>query len=269
MEVIAEHGVPTVTPGASAPAITNSGNAWISRGIPDDSLQSRILVRWAKQEDNISRLGFLYVNDDYGRGGFNAAVLAAADYGVELIAESFMGDDQNFVPLLTMLKNAGAEGVMVWCIYTPGALIFRQMRDMGWDVPRYAPPGVNNPAVFELSDGAIDGTILTTAFVLADPDPFVQDWIARYQARFNQVPSQTSAVAFDTVMIIAEAIERAGTTEDPAAIQREIRSTRDFRSLKGLLTINYETGDYESEVRLVRACREVGDFVYIRSYNIF
>jgi branched-chain amino acid transport system substrate-binding protein len=268
MEVIAEHGMPTITPGASSPAITSAGNAWISRGIPDDSLQSRILVKWAKEEDKITKLGFIYANDDYGRGGYKAAADAAADYGVELVAESFMGDDQNFTSLLSKLKDAGCQGLMVWCVYTPGSLIFKQMQEMGWETPRYAPPGVNNPAVFELSGGAIDGVLLTTGFVLADPDPFVQAWIERYKARYNEVPSQTAAVGYDSIKIIAEAIERAGNTEDLVAIQREIRSTKNFKSLKGLLSINPATGDYGCEVRLVRANKEIGDFDYIRSYDL-
>lgn len=267
MEVIAEHGIPTVTPGASSPAITSQGNAWISRGIPDDSLQSRILVKWAKDEDKVTKLGFLYVNDDYGKGGYNAAVAAAADYGIELVAESFMGDDQNFTSQLSKLKDAGCDGLMVWCVYTPGSLIFKQMKEMGWEAPRYAPPGVNNPAVFELSGGAIDGVLLTTGFVLADEDPYVKDWIARYKNLYDAVPSQTSAVGYDSIKIIAEAIERAGTT-DAEAVQKEIRATKNFKSLKGSLTINPENGEYECEVRLVRASSEANDFVYLRSYEV-
>ena len=45
MEVLNKYGVPGVTPGSSSPKITSSGCKWISRGIPDDRLQSRILVR--------------------------------------------------------------------------------------------------------------------------------------------------------------------------------------------------------------------------------
>ena len=267
MEVIAEHGIPCITPGASSPRITNSGNEWISRGIPDDILQSKILVKYAKEVLGFSKLGLLYANDDYGQGGYGAAVDAAKEFGVELVAESFMGDDQNFTPQISKLKDAGVEGVMLWCVYTPGSLICKQIRDMGWEVQMLGSPGVNNPQAFELSDNAIDGIIMTTGFVAKDPDQYVQDWITRYQEMWGMEPSQTSAVGYDSIMLLAEAIERAGSTE-PAAIQREIRNTKDFKSLKGMLTINSETGEYECEIRLVQADAATKTFIFIDTYNL-
>lgn len=267
MEVIAQYKIPTITPGASSPAITSSGNAWISRGIPDDTLQSKILVKYAHEVMGIDKLGLLYANDDYGKGGYNAAVKAAEEYGVELIAESFMGDDQNFTSQISKLKDTGCEGVMLWCVYGPGSLICKQMRDMGWQPQMFGSPGVNNPQAFELSNDAIDGIIMTTGFVASDSDPYVQDWIARYKDKYNMEPSQTSAVGYDSIMLIAEAIERAGST-DAEKVQKEIRSTKNFKSLKGLLTINPDTGEYECEIRLVQANAATKTFDYIDTYNL-
>ncbi len=266
MEVIEDYGVPTITPGASSPLITSSGNAWISRGIPDARLQSNLLVKYAAENDGVTKLGVLYANDDYGKGGFDAAVLAGEEYGVEIIGESFMGDDQNFTTQITSLRDAGVEAVMLWCVYTPASLITKQMRDMGWEVPRYASPGINNPQVFELSDGAVDGVVNTTSFIATDPSEHVQDWIVRYEEKYDMPPSQTSAVGYDAIYVIAEAIERAGST-DPQAVQDEIRTTKDYESLKGLLTINPETGEYEAEVRLTVANNETQTFDYIATYT--
>jgi len=266
MEVLNKYGVPCVTPGSSSPAVTNSGCAWISRGIPDDSLQSKILVKYARDEDGVKKLGMMYSNDDYGKGGYNAAVIAAEEYGVELVAESFMGDDQNFTTQLTKLKDAGCEALMLWCTYAPGSLVLKQMKEMGWEAPRYASPGVNNPASFELSNNAIDGTILTTGFVPDDPDPYVQDWIKRYEEKYGIAASQTAAVGYDSIYLICNAIERAGKT-DAQAVQDEIRATKDFKSLKGLLTINSETGEYECEIRTVLADASIGDYTYVASFT--
>ena len=267
MEVLNKYGVPCVTPGSSSPLITTSGCEWISRGIPDDRLQSRILVRYAKETDGVTKLGVLYSNDDYGKGGYDAAVEAGQEYGLEIIGETFMPDDQNFTTQISKLRDEGCDGVMLWCVYSPGSLIAKQIRDMGWDVKRYASPGLNNPQSFELSDGAIDGIIGTTGFVSADPDEYVQDWIKRYEEKYGIDASQTAAVGYDSIYLIAEAIERAGTTE-AEAVQEEIRSTKDFKSLKGLLTINHETGEYEAEVRLTLANSDTNTFDYIGNYTV-
>lgn len=267
MEVLNKYGVPCVTPGSSSPMITSSGCKWISRGIPDDRLQSRILVKYAAETDGVKKLGVLYSNDDYGKGGFDAATLAGEEYNVEIIGETFMADDQNFTTQISKLKDAGCDGVMMWCVYSPASMICKQIRDMGWEVKRYASPGINNPQAFELSDGAIDGVINTTGFVAADPDEYVQDWIARYQEKYGIEASQTAAVGYDSIMLIAQAMERAGST-DAEKVQEEIRSTKDFKSLKGMLTINHETGEYECEVRLTSANSSTNTFDYITSYTV-
>lgn len=204
MEVLNKYGVPCVTPGSSSPMITSSGCKWISRGIPDDRLQSRILVKYAAENDGVKKLGLLYSNDDYGKGGFDAAILAGEEYNVEIIGETFMADDQNFTTQISKLKDAGCDGIMMWCVYSPASMICKQTRDMGWDVKRYASPGINNPQAFELSDGAIDGVVNTTGFVAADPDEYVQDWIARYQEKYGIEASQTAAVGYDSIMPIAQ-----------------------------------------------------------------
>ncbi|MCI8649023.1 MAG: ABC transporter substrate-binding protein [Anaerotruncus sp.] len=267
MEVLNKYHIPCVTPGSSSPTITSSGCAWISRGIPDDRLQSRILVKYAKEQDNLKKLGVLYSNDDYGKGGYDAAVKAGEEYGLEVVGESFMSDDQNFTTQISKLKDAGCDGVMLWCVYTPGSLICKQMRDMGWEPKRYASPGINNPQAFELSDGALDGVVNTTGFVAADPDEYVQDWIKRYEEKYKIAASQTAAVGYDSIMLIAEAIERAGST-DAEKVQEQIRSTKDFKSLKGILTINHETGEYEAEVRLTKANSSTNTFDFIASYTV-
>lgn len=266
MEVLNKYGIPCVTPGSSSPKVTSSGCDWISRGIPDDRLQSRILVKYAKETDGATKIGVMYSNDDYGKGGFDAAVLAGEEYGIEVIGETFMTDDQNFTTQISKLKDAGCDAVMIWTVYAPASLICKQIRDMGWEVNLYGAPGMNNPQTFELSDGTVDGLIGTTGFVDSDPDEYVQDWIKRYEEKYGIAASQTAAVGYDSIMLIAEAIERAGNT-DPEAVQKEIRSTKDFKSLKGMLTINSETGEYECEVRLTRANAETSKYDFIASYT--
>ena len=74
-------------------------------------------------------------------------------------------------------------------------------------------------------------------------------------------------MGYDSIMLIAQAMERAGST-DAEKVQEEIRSTKDFKSLKGMLTINHETGEYECEVRLTVANSSTNTFDFITSYTV-
>ena len=166
---------------------------------------------------------------------------------------------------ISNLKNADCDAVLIWTTYSAGALLCKQIRELGWDCQLFASPGLNNPPVFDISNNAVDGMILTSGFYAQDPDPYVSEWVARYRELYGEDPSQTSANAYDTIRIIAAAIERAGST-DHEAVAKEIRKTADFQSLKGIMSINTETGNYIGKIRLVQCNARNQSFDYIAEY---
>ena len=265
MEAYEEYKVPGMTPGASSVYVTTSGNDWISRCIPDDDAQPQILVKYAKDEYGVKKLGLLYSNEDYGIGGFEYVQIACEKFGVELKAEAFNLDDTDMSTQISNLKNADCDAVLIWTTYSAGALLCKQIRELGWDCQLFASPGLNNPPVFDISNNAVDGMILTSGFYAQDPDSYVSEWVARYRELYGEDPSQTSANAYDTIRIIAAAIERAGST-DHEAVAKEIRKTADFQSLKGIMSINAETGNYIGKIRLVQCNAQNQSFDYIAEY---
>ena len=266
MEVLEEYKIPAITPGASSVYVTSSGNPWISRCIPDDDCQPQILVKYAKDNYGVEKLGLLYSNDDYGVGGYDYVKIAADKFDVELVAQSFNLEDQDMRAQISNLLDSECDAVLIWTTYSAGALLCRQIREMGWDVQLFASPGLNNPPVFDISNGAVDGMILTSGFYAADPDEYVSSFVERYREKYGEEPSQTSANAYDTIKIIAEAIERAGST-DHEAVATEIRKTSEFKSLKGIMSFNPDTGNYIGPVRLTVCNAETATFDYLEEYH--
>lgn len=250
MEVADQYGVPLLVPGASSPLLTNSGSKWISTTCQGDELQIEMLVSYAKEYFGVNKLGLLYSNDDYGVGGYNLTAAAAESTGVELVAEAFMSDDQNFTAVLSKLKDANVDAVMMWCLYAPGSLICKQISEMGWDVPVFGGAGMVNSAVFELSGDTCDGVMMTAVYLDPDPDSDASKFTAKYKERYGSDPSYASVHAYDTICLLASAINTVGTT-DAEAVQAQIRSTSDFETLKGPITIEKDTGKFICELRLI------------------
>lgn len=261
MEIIEKNGIPMITPGSSSPKVTEVGNEWIARGFPSDSIQAKGLVKYALDVMGAEKIGIIYVNDDFGNGGYNAVKAALEENGKTLAAaETFMGEDKDMRAQLIKLKNSGVDALFIWCQYFPGSLIMRQAREMGWDVQFYTSTGCVHQKTFELAGEAFEGTIQTVPFIPNNPDPTVQDWVARYKEKFGSEPSQNSARAYDSTMILLNAIKEAGST-DPAAIRDAMRNTKDFPGLQGSITIDPNTGEYVGEVLIVKA--ENNDWIYI------
>ena len=76
LDILAEYGVPAVCP-ATSPKIGASGNAFINRCSPDDGLQVEALIKYAGESLKLDKIGVLYSNDDYGKGGYDSAVACA------------------------------------------------------------------------------------------------------------------------------------------------------------------------------------------------
>ncbi len=254
MEVLTRYKIPMVTPGSSSPAVTASGNEWIARSFPGDVIQAGALVNFVKNVKKISKIGIIYVNDDFGKGGYNAVKAATEKLGgISVVAaESFMGEDKDMKTQLTKIRQAGVEGLFIWCQYTPGALIMKQAREMNWNVQFYGSTGIVHQKTFELSTGAYNGTINSVPWIPNVPDQKVQDWVKRYVAKFGKDPSQNSARAYDGMMLLLNAMKTANSTE-PAAIRDAVRNTKNYDGLQGKITIDSKTGEYVGEVFIVQA----------------
>lgn len=266
LDVLKEYQVPAVCP-ATSPKIGASGNAFINRCSPDDGLQVEALIKHAAEELGMLKIGVMYSNDDYGKGGYDSAVACADKYGTVLTCEAFMGEDQNFSAQLTSLKDAGCEAVLMWCQPTPASLIMKQAKEMGWEPQYLCAPGVNDPRLFELSNGLCDGAILSTSFYADNPEEYVADWVKRYREKYNMEPSLTASLGYDGMMIIFKGIEKAGST-DSKAVAEAIRTLEGFQTLKGTASVDSATGNLQCPVYLVIANNESRTYDYYASVEI-
>ena len=263
MEVISKYGVPMLTPGSTAVSVTESGNEWITRVCPKDSLQAGALINYISENEDYSKIGVIHVNDDTGVSGNQALVEYGTAAGMEVFSESFGAEDTDMTAQLSALKADGVEALFIWCQYTPGALIMKQARAMDWDVDFYSYTGTIHQDTFELSDNAYVGCINSVPFIPSSDDPQVADFVTRYKEKYGTEPSQNSARAYDATMLLLNAIDQAGY-EDAEKLQEAIRNTTDFDGLQGNITIDPATGEYQGDVMIVRAV-EGGDWEYLAS----
>ena len=252
LEVLNRYGVPMITPGYSAETVLTSGCEWISRAFPGDDLQCKALLNYIEENQDVDKIGVIYSNDDFGKGGLDSITEAAEEKGKEVVSESFANEDKDMTAQLSKLRDEGAEALFIWCQYTPGALIMKQARGLGWDVQFYSGTGTIHEDTFSLSDGAYYGCINSVPFISTSTDPEVQEWVDRYEEKYGTPPSQNSARAYDATMILLNAIKAAGSTE-PEEVQKAIRSTKDYDGLQGNISIDPKTGEYQGDVMIVKA----------------
>jgi branched-chain amino acid transport system substrate-binding protein len=252
-QVFREEELPQIVVSGTAQRITTQGNEWVFRSaVPDRKLVGDMVDFINEKMPKLKRFGFLFVNDDFGKGGFDAFNEAGKKYGMSVIVEErYSRGDLDFTGQLTRIRASNPDAFVEWSRYTEGALIHRQIKQMGWDVPRFGSDGIAAPAFLDLAKEAANGVIYPTHFSPATSSnlPAAQDFIALVRKTYNKPPDYVHAQAFDAINITIAAIERA-KSDDRTAVRNALRQT-DHQSVRGPFKFD-QKGDPTLVTHMVR-----------------
>jgi branched-chain amino acid transport system substrate-binding protein len=236
--------VPQIVVSGTAQRITTQGNKWVFRSaVPDTKLVGDLADFIHEKFPKLQKFGFLYVNDDFGRGGFDAFKLVGQKYGFEIVAEErYTRGDLDFTAQLGRIKASPAEALVEWSRYSEGALVAKQYAQMGMGLVRFGSDGFASPKYIELGGPAVNGAYYTSHFSLATSEgiPAAKAFTEKFQKMFGKVPDAYAAEAYDAVVLATLAIEQAGS-EDRAAI-RDALAKLSIDSVRGPFKFD-EKGD--------------------------
>ena len=165
-------------------------------------------------------IAIIYKNDDvYSVGIYNSFMAKATELGLNVVSTTtFTTDSQNdFSVQIADAKDNGADLVFLPMYYDAASLILTQANAIGYKPTFFGVDGMDGILSVEGFDTALaEGVILLTPFSADAED--AQDFVAKYQAAYGEVPNQFAADAYDCVYAIYEALQgEAVTAETPAA----------------------------------------------------
>src|SRR5208283_2986044 len=88
-----------------------------------------------------------------------------------------------------------------------------------------------------IGGSALEGDYFSTHFSPEDTSPAVQDFVKKFRAKFNETPDAMAALGYDSAMILADAMKRAGST-DGAKVRDALAAEKDFAGVTGKITID-------------------------------
>ena len=99
--------------------------------------------------------------------------------------------------------------------YTPASVILTQANAMGYEPTFFGVDGMDGILTVDGFDTSLaEGVYLLTPFSADAEDEATQAFVTEYQSRFEDIPNQFAADAYDGIYIIYEAIQAAGVTSD-------------------------------------------------------
>jgi branched-chain amino acid transport system substrate-binding protein len=232
--------VPMISPSSTNPKVTQTGD-FIFRACFTDPFQGRLLAEFASRTLNAKRVAIISdVAAPYSVGlaqYFREPFIAN---GGEVVSEQkYTGGDKDFKAQLTAIKSLQPDAIMVPGYYTDVGLIVAQARQLGITVPLFGGDGWEAPELLQIAGaGALEGTFYSTHFSPENSDPLAQKFVAAYKARFDgETPDAMAALGYDTVLMLADAIRRTGSTEGPT-LREALAATKDLPGATGLTTLD-------------------------------
>lgn len=256
-----QNGIPTIAMASTNPEVTNIGD-YVYRINVGDNYQGSQLANLLYSE-GYKKASIIYDNSDYGKGVSDVFANRFIDIGGEvLINDSYMGtQDKDFSIILTKIANSDTEVIILASYYPEAALIKRQARNLGIEVPFYGSDSLYTTDFITLAGTDAEGTYVVAYFHESDPSDAAQEFIAKFKGKYNKNVDAWSPYCYDAIYVMADSIERAGST-DRKAIKDAISATANFQGATGVTTFEGAREPLGKELLLLVV--ENGEYVVVK-----
>jgi branched-chain amino acid transport system substrate-binding protein len=210
LRVSSELGFPVMNTATSDPTIRVTGSQWLMSLLPDDRQQSHALARYILGQVKMQKLGILREDARYARIGtdvFRNEI--ERNRPIQIVEATFQPGDTDFSQQLQQFKDAGIDGLLLWCQPAEGALILRQLRAAGMRIPAFGPSELATPQLISLAGTSTEGFVAVSVFNPTRKDREFTEFQQRYRQRFDESPDGYASYSYDGIKLLIAAIEKA------------------------------------------------------------
>ena len=211
--VTMEAKVPQMTPMNSADYLTTQlQNPWFWQTGPLGSVQIATLLSHARSK-NFKRVAVITDNSDLGQAIGKAFKGTLEKAGIQIVADEVVARGATTAtPQMQKIRAANPEAMFLAGVLTAeNVLIFRAYRELGVKFPIHSSYNLSVPIYETVAKGLVNGVTFVDAY---DPDkPEVKAFEAAYKKATGKDPQNLHGYGYDGIMLIADAIRRAGSTD--------------------------------------------------------
>ncbi len=236
LPILSKVKLPTITPVSSSTQLAPK-SPFMFQAFSTVDQYTRKIADFTVNELRGKRVAIHYVNDDWGREGREFFAERLKELGADLVAETtFKWGDQDFKAQMTQVKASNPDVLHIFGLYSEGALSAQQARNLGIKAQIIGNVGILFQQYIDIAGKAAEGTIASAEFFAGDPRPEVQAFVKKFKAAIGEEPGVFSATAYDAILLVFEAIRKAGTGRERVAAA--LAAIRDFNGTTGRISFN-------------------------------
>jgi branched-chain amino acid transport system substrate-binding protein len=230
--------IPMVTPSATDPGVTKKG-PYIFRACFIDPFQGKALASFAKNSLQAKTAAIMVdTSKNYSVGLAAAFKEAFVGLGGKVsLQETYITNDANFTAQLQRIKQTQPDLLFLPGYFSDVATIAKQAKQQGLTADLLGGDGWDSPELLSLASGALEGAYFSTHYTAQDQSPVVQKFVAAFQQKYKVSPSAQAALGYDTVMLLADAMNRAATLK-PSDIRAALAATKQVEGVTGQISFD-------------------------------
>ncbi|MDY6794268.1 MAG: ABC transporter substrate-binding protein [Actinomycetota bacterium] len=219
---------------------------WIFRTPPTSAEAVGNALGYIKDVLGLTLIGILYDTNAFGTDGKDTIEEMAPEYDLEVIGtEGYQTDEteEGMDTHLTNIQASNPEIIVVWGTNPGPAIIAKRMKEKGMTQPYMGSHGIANQTFIELAEDGADGVLFPAGKMLiwqqaleegSEEYDFIKDFSDAYEAEYGESINTFAGHGWDAILIITEALKRAGTDATPAELRDAIQETKNLVGTAGV-----------------------------------
>ena len=245
--VFQDAGIPYVSAYAIHPDITRAGD-YVFRTSFLGEIQGRGGAKLVGEILGKKRVVMITLQNDFGKSLAAGFKQAAKKFGVDIINEyQYSIKDRQFGSIVAKVKADKPEAIYASGYYFTAGPLVSQLRGAGITAPIIGQEGYDSQKFIEIAGKASEGVIITTSLDRDSDVPETKNFIEAFEKKAGFKTDMVAASAHTAIMVVADAMKRAGTTTDFKDIRDAIAKT-DLKVSTGTIKFN-ELGEVMKAVQ--------------------
>ena len=234
VETKTPHLAPSLTVDTLTTQVQNP-NFWQTG--PLASTQIATLLSYARHS-NYKRVALVSDNSAISQATAKAFKAEFDKNKLELVADEVLPSGaQSAEAQMQKVCAAKADAIFLATLLTPeNLLVLRAYRQHAMKTPLIGNYNLAVPVYMSVAKGLLDGIVFVDAWDPAKPQ--VKQFIAGYAKEMGTEPHNMMGYGYDGVMLAADAIRRAGST-DKEKVRQAMQATRGYKGVLGSVDSSY------------------------------
>jgi branched-chain amino acid transport system substrate-binding protein len=236
--VTVETKTPHLAPSLTVDTLTtqiNNPNFWQTG--PLASTQIATLLSYARHK-NYKRVALVSDNSAISQATGKAFRAEFDKNGIQVVVDEILPSGaQSADAQMQKVRAANPDAIFLATLLTSeNLLVLRYYRSVGMKTPLIGNYNLSVPVYMSVAKGLLDGLVFVDAWDPAKPQ--VKQFIAGYAKEMGTEPYNTMGFGYDGVMMAADAMRRAGST-DKEKVRQAMQATTGYKGVLGSIDSSY------------------------------